>query len=272
MISIQSPNGVLLAIEHVDISYQGSIVALKDVSLSVSRGAIVALLGANGAGKTSMLRAISGLLSFHSGRVTAGKMVFGGLNVLGADAPTMVRRGVAQVMEARRIFADLTVQENLVAGSFSRRSRHEIAESLERAFEMFPVLRERSEFLAGYLSGGEQQMLAIARAMMARPQLLLLDEPSLGIAPKIVAQLVAVIRQINAAGTTIVLVEQNAHLALGIADHAVVLENGRVAMQGAASTLRDHPRIRDIYLGKSGEDGARRSFKRVDTSAAGVSL
>jgi branched-chain amino acid transport system ATP-binding protein len=234
---------------------------LRGVSLSVPRGAIVALLGANGAGKTTLLRAITGLLPVHRGKITKGSIELAGQPVTGADAPALVRRGIAQVMEGRRIFRELTVEENLRCGAFTRRSKAALREDRERVLELFPVLAERLRSTAGYLSGGEQQMLAIGRALMARPRVLLLDEPSLGLAPRLVEHIGAIVSELNRRDTSILLVEQNATMALSIAHRGYVMETGRIVREGVASELLADRDIREFYLGV-GEAG-RRSFRDV---------
>ena len=224
--------------------YYGPIHALKGVSLSVAEGEIVTLIGANGAGKTTLLRAISGLTPPRRGTIA-----FEGRSLLRRLPEDIVRLGVSHVPEGRRIFANLTVQENLELGAFLRRDRAELARDRERVFALFPRLKERLHQVAGTLSGGEQQMLAIGRALMARPRLLLLDEPSLGLAPLLVRTIFDVIKEINGQGTTILLVEQNAHMALSIAHRAYVLETGRIVLEGPAEALRQSEQIRAAYLG-----------------------
>ncbi len=223
-------------------------------------GGIVALLGPNGAGKTTTLRAITGLLPIHEGRITKGSVRLGDREATGLDPEAVVRRGVAQVMEGRRIFDDLTVEENLRVGGWAS-TPAVVREDLERWYDRFPVLRERRRQAAGYLSGGEQQMLAIARALMSRPRLLLLDEPSLGLAPKVLADVAELIRSINADGVGILLVEQNAHVALSLADHAYVMENGRVVLDGPAEELKEDDDVQEFYLGLGGQ-GAK-SYREV---------
>lgn len=239
--------------------YGGVVRAVRGVSLDVGPGEIVALLGANGAGKTSLLRAVSGLVHVHDGRVVRGDVLLDGSSILGLSAPAIVRRGVAQVMEGRRIFAELTVDENLRSGGFTRRDRAGARETYDQVLEMFPVLAERRRSVAGYLSGGEQQMCAIGRALMAAPRLLLLDEPSLGLAPLIQEQIRDTIVTISESGTSVLLVEQNAMMALSIAHRAAVLESGHVVREGLGSELLGDDDIREAYLGM-GERG-RRSFK-----------
>jgi branched-chain amino acid transport system ATP-binding protein len=253
----------VLAVNNLEVVYSDVILVLRGVSLEVAGSSIVAILGANGAGKTTLLRAISGLLPVHRGKVTKGSIEFDGRDVHRDDAPAIVRAGVAQVMEGRRVFAEMTVEENLRAGSLARRDRSGLRDSYQRVMDMFPVLADRRRSLAGYLSGGEQQMLAIGQALMAAPKLLLLDEPTLGLAPTFVPQLRQIIVDINQQGTGVLLVEQNAGLALSIADHGYVLETGRVVKEGSGSELLADADIRDFYLG-AGETG-RRSFKDVKT-------
>jgi branched-chain amino acid transport system ATP-binding protein len=253
----------LLSVRNLEVVYHDVILVLRGVSLDVPDGAIVALLGANGAGKTTLLRAVSGLLGHHHGHITKGSVAIGGQDVTPLDAASLVRLGVSQVMEGRRIFAPLTVDENLRAGSYIQRDRDKIRESYERVLSLFPPLEVRRRSVAGYLSGGEQQMLAIGRALMQSPRLLLLDEPSLGLAPRIVEQIRDIIVEVNRQGTSVLLVEQNATLALSIAAHGYVLENGRVVKDGGSADLLGDQDIREFYLGV-GEVG-RRSFRDVKT-------
>jgi len=253
----------ILTVSDLEVVYNEVILVLRGVSLEVPRGAVVALLGANGAGKTTLLRAVSGLLGVHRGRITRGTVVLDGEDVTALDPPAIVRRGLAQVMEGRRIFAPLTVDENLRAGAYTRRDKAGMRASYERVMGLFPVLAERRRSVAGYLSGGEQQMLAIARALMASPRLLLLDEPSLGLAPMIVEQIREIIAGINRDGTSVLLVEQNAAMALSIAHHGYVMETGRVVREGPAAELLADADIREFYLGV-GEAG-RRSFREIRT-------
>ena len=251
----------LLRVRNIEVVYSDVILVLRGVSLDVPRGGIVALLGANGAGKTTLLRAVSGLLPSHRGKITKGSIELEGKAIHELDAPAIVRRGVSQVMEGRRIFPELSVDDNLRAGGFSRKNRGELKASYERTMELFPVLAQRRKSTAGYLSGGEQQMLAIGRALMASPRLLLLDEPSLGLAPKIVEQIRSIIVDINAQGTSVLIVEQNAMMALSIASHGFVMENGKVVLDGPAEDLMENQDVRESYLGM-GEQG-RVSFRDV---------
>ncbi|MFM7597363.1 MAG: ABC transporter ATP-binding protein [Actinomycetota bacterium] len=252
----------MLAVENLEVVYEDVILVLKGVSLQAPQGSIVALLGPNGAGKTTVLRAITGLLDVHRGRITKGRVTLNGTELNSLSAPQIVSAGVGQVMEGRRIFREFTVEENLRAGGHTA-SRQQISEGLERSYEMFPVLAERRKQVAGYLSGGEQQMLAIGRALMAQPSYLLLDEPSLGVAPKIVQQLRDLIVQINEAGTSVLLVEQNAAMALSVATHGYVLETGRIVMDKPAAQLREDDDVREFYLGLHGnERGSLRDVKQ----------
>jgi branched-chain amino acid transport system ATP-binding protein len=237
----------VLVIENLEVVYDDVLLALDGVSLELPQGGIVALLGANGAGKTTALRACTGLLPVHRGAVRRGTISLDGKRIDGMAAPDIVRAGVAQVMEGRRVFAELTVEENLRVGGYASRSG--LNARLRRMLDLFPVLAERRGQPAGYLSGGEQQMLAIARALMAEPRYLLLDEPSLGLAPRIVAQIRDLIVRLNQEGTAILLVEQNAAMALAIADHGYVLETGRIALDKPAAALRADDDVREFYLG-----------------------
>src|SRR4051812_9041577 len=247
-----TPAGVL-EVRDLHVSY-GGVRALRGVSLTVTEGEIVAVLGNNGAGKSTLLRAISATLPAHHGRVESGSVAVLGTQVDGKDAADVVRAGVVQVPEGRRIFGDMTVHENLRAGTFGRRDRKTVDEAYDRVYELFPRLKERGAQRGGLLSGGEQQMLAIGRALMADPKVLLLDEPSLGLAPQLVDRIGEVVAQINAQGTAVVLVEQNAAMPLGIAHHAFVLEVGTVALKGPAKELAATEEVRKRYLGIAGED------------------
>jgi len=250
----------LLTVSNLEVVYDDVALVLRGVSLNVPEGRIVALLGANGAGKTTLLRAISGLLDVHDGEITKGTITLSGAPIHRLRPAKIVARGIKQVMEGRRIFAEFTVEENLRVGAHTDSRR--LKENLQRVYELFPVLGERRKRTAGYLSGGEQQMLAMGRAMMSNPTLLLLDEPSLGLAPLLVQQIRELIVEINRQGTTVLLVEQNAAMALSIADHGYVLETGRVVMDKPAADLLDDEDIREFYLGL-GSEGAERSFRDV---------
>ena len=234
----------MLRLDDVHVAY-GEIPALKGVGLEVRQGEIVALLGNNGAGKTTTLRTISGLLV-----PTRGALTLEGEPLTGVPPHAVVRRGIAHVPEGRRIFNRLTVRENLTMGAYTRTDTAVIASDLERVFTLFPRLEERITQVAGTLSGGEQQMLAIGRALMARPRLLLLDEPSMGLAPVLVEQIFETVRDINRQGTTILLVEQNAAMALAVAHRGYVIETGAIVLSGTAAELADNPEVRRAYLGE----------------------
>jgi branched-chain amino acid transport system ATP-binding protein len=233
----------VLQVERLECRY-GKVAAVHDLSIEVRRGELIVLIGANGAGKTTTLRAISGLMA-----PAAGTIRFEGADVTGATARRMLALGIAHCPEGRRVFPQLTVRENLEMGCYLRSDKDGIERDMTRLFERFPILRERSEQAAGTLSGGEQQMLAISRALMSRPKLALFDEPSLGLAPSMVAQTFDIIRQIRAEGVTVVMVEQNAFAALELCDRAYVLEQGRVTKSGTGAELLDDPQVRSAYLG-----------------------
>ena len=234
----------MLTLENISVSY-GAIRALKGISMHVEQGEVVTLIGANGAGKTTTLRTITGLLS-----PTEGRILFEGEEISGRATHQLVARGISMSPEGRGVFANLTVRENLQMGAYLKKNKAEIAHDLERGFRMFPRLKERETQKAGTLSGGEQQMLAMARALMSRPRLLLLDEPSLGLAPLVVHTIFEAIDEIRGEGTTILLVEQNAHAALKHSDRAYVLETGRIVMEGPSKDLAADPRIKEAYLGE----------------------
>jgi branched-chain amino acid transport system ATP-binding protein len=234
----------LLQVEGLKVAY-GAIQALRGVALSVGKGEVVALIGANGAGKTSTLRAVSGML-----KPVAGKIVLGGEDITGKKAHQLVPRGMAHAPEGRGVFPNLTVQENLELGAYLRKDVEGVAADMKKSFQLFPRLEERRKQLAGTLSGGEQQMLAIARALLSRPQLLLLDEPSLGLAPQVTEAIFRTLREVNAQGVSILLVEQNAHLALSFANYGYVLETGEVVMEGPGRALLESPEVRKAYLGE----------------------
>ena len=251
----------LVAVRNIEVVYDDVILVLRGLSLEVPKGAIVALLGANGAGKSTTLKAISGLLKTEDGEVTRGEIVFDGERIDGIDPERIVRRGIFQVMEGRRIIADMTSLENLRLGAFTR-SDHEVAADIDMVFNYFPRLKERTG-LAGYLSGGEQQMLAIGRALMSVPKVILLDEPSLGLAPMLVAEIFGIVRQlVKAEKLSVLLVEQNATMALDVAQHGYVMENGRIVLEGSADALRANSDIREFYLGLN-EVGSRKSYREV---------
>ena len=253
----------MLEIANLEVVYNEVILVLRGLSIEVRDGQIVALLGANGAGKTTVPRAVTGLLDVHEGKITKGSVSLEGRRI-DADAPSaIVRSGITQVMEGRRVFAELTVDENLVTGGITNTDRKAIAASHDRVMTMFPLLADRRKDVAGYLSGGEQQMLAIGRALMADPKLLILDEPSLGLAPKLVGQIRDTIVAINEAGTSVLLIEQNANMALSIADYGYIMETGKVVMDGEAAKLLKDEDIQEFYLGLHGDEGERKSFRDV---------
>lgn len=235
----------MLEVRHLHVSY-GNIQAVRGVNLDVPTGKVVALIGNNGAGKSTTLRAISGLL-----RPTRGAIRFEGRDITGAPPHLIARAGIIQVPEGRRIFSQLTVRENLIMATYARPKRTSLAGDLERVFSLFPILRERQHQLGGTLSGGEQQMLAIARALLSQPRLLLLDEPSMGLAPILVERIYESIEAVRRQGTTILLVEQNAQMALAIADYGYVMEAGEVMLEGPAGDLRHNDQVRRVYLGES---------------------
>ena len=257
----------MLSVRNLEVVYDDVILVLRGVSLDVPDGQIVALLGANGAGKTTLLRAISGLLDIHEGKVTKGSITLADAPITGMKAPAIVGLGVKQVLEGRRIFSEFTVEENLRVGGHTA-SRAWKANT-ERVYELFPVLADRRRSVAGYLSGGEQQMLAMGRALMSDPKVLLLDEPSLGLAPRLVAQVRDLVQAINEQGTTVLLVEQNARMALSVAHHGYVMETGRIVMDAPAQKLLADDDVKEFYLGLRTEDseeagvGGGRSFRDV---------
>ena len=252
----------MLQVHNLEVVYDDVMLVLRGVSLAVPPGEIVALLGANGAGKSTLLRAVTGLLDVHHGKITRGSVTLDGRQVSHLLPAQLVKRGIAQVMEGRRIFAELTVEENLRLGAHT--NRRQVRERIDRVLTLFPVLAGRRRDTAGYLSGGEQQMLAMGRALMADPKYLLLDEPSLGLAPRLVEQVRELIVQINKAGTGVLLVEQNATMALSIAAHGYVLETGKVVLDKPAADLLADEDVREFYLGlHAGGDQQRRSFREV---------
>ena len=252
-----------LNVNNVEVIYDHVILVLKGVSLQVQKGRIVALLGANGAGKTTTLKAISNLLRAERGEVTKGSIEFDGKRVDRLTPNELVRLGVCQVMEGRHCFQHLTVEENLLTGAFTRSiGRAELARDLDLVYRYFPRLRERRESLAGYTSGGEQQMTAIGRALMARPKMILLDEPSMGLAPQLVEEIFEIVKDLNQKeGVSFLLAEQNTNMALRFADYGYILENGRVVMDGDAAKLRENDDVKEFYLGLS--TGGRRSFREA---------
>jgi branched-chain amino acid transport system ATP-binding protein len=252
---------VLLALNSVEVIYDEVILVLRGLSLQVGQGEIVALLGSNGAGKSTTLKAVTGLLGTEHGEITDGDITLDGRSIVGRDAAEIVRSGLSLVMEGRHVFEHLTVAENLAAGAFSR--GRATGDDLDVVYSYFPRLRDLRGHTAGYLSGGEQQMLVIGRALMARPRLLMLDEPSLGLAPRLVADIFEIIKRLNSElHTTVLLVEQNARRALTIADRGYIMEQGRIVLEGPARQLADNPDVKEFYLGL-GEGGGRRSYRDV---------
>ncbi len=253
----------MLALRNVEVVYDRTILVLKGISLEVPDQRIVTLLGSNGAGKSTTLKAISGLLRPERGEITTGSVEFAGARIDHDSPEAIVRRGITQVMEGRRVFDDLTTEENLLSGAHTRRGLAEIRRDLESVYGYFPRLAQRMKLKAGYLSGGEQQMLAIGRALMARPRMMLLDEPSLGLAPLLVEEIFQIIQRLNREEKlTVLLVEQNAAMALSIAEHGYVMENGRIVLDGPVAALRENADIREFYLGLT-EVGARKSYRDV---------
>jgi branched-chain amino acid transport system ATP-binding protein len=256
-----SAAATMLSVNGIEVIYNHVILVLKGVSLAVREGGIVALLGANGAGKTTTLRAVSNLLKGERGEVTKGYIEYMGERIERLTPADLVKRGVVQVMEGRRCFAHLSVEENLLTGAYTR-SGAETASGLERVYEYFPRLKQRRSSLSGYTSGGEQQMTAIGRALMARPKMILLDEPSMGLAPQLVEEIFQIVKALNAKEkVSFLLAEQNTNIALRYADYGYILENGRVVMDGAGQSLAQNEDVKEFYLGFS--SGGRKSFRDV---------
>ena len=253
----------MLLLQDIAVTYNGIIPAVQGVSIEVPDKKVVALLGANGAGKTTMLRAISGLLSIHHASITRGSILFDGQRIDRLNTTQIVQRGISQVLEGRRLFADLTVDENLRTGAISTRDSKAVQRAYDHVMDLFPALRERRKSHAGYLSGGEQQMLAIGRGLMTSPKVLLLDEPSLGLAPFMVQQIRSIIAEINKRGTAVLLVEQNAQMALSLAHYGYVLETGKVALAQPAAQLLQDESVRKFYLGlHEGEESSMSTVRR----------
>lgn len=252
----------MLKIDNLTTVYKEVILAVNGVSLQVDAGRIVALLGANGAGKTTVLRSITGVLKSVEADVKKGNIEFEGQSLIGKSPAQIVGSGIALVPEGRRVFVDLTVDENIRIGAFTRKDPHGVKDDVEKIYTYFPQLKKRKNNLAGYLSGGEQQMLAIGRALMARPKLLMLDEPSMGLAPIVVEEIFRIIKQINEAEkTSILLVEQNANLALQVADYGYIIENGRIVLDGDSEKLLNHDDVKEFYLGVVGE--RRKNYRMI---------
>jgi branched-chain amino acid transport system ATP-binding protein len=253
----------LLEVNNIEVLYNHVILALKGVSLTVPKGGITALLGGNGAGKSTTLKAISNLIHSERGEVTKGTILYDGRNMVGLDPADLVKAGVVQVMEGRHCFEHLSVEENLLTGAYTRGDgRGAVAADLELVYEYFPRLKERRKSQAGYTSGGEQQMTAIGRALMSRPNMILLDEPSMGLAPQLVEQIFEIVARLNREqGVTFLLAEQNTNVALRYAHMGFIMENGRIVMEGNAADLRENPDVKEFYLGMS--DKGRKSFRDV---------
>lgn len=254
-------NGTILEVNNIEVIYDHVILVLKGVSLTVPRGGIVALLGANGAGKTTTLKAISNLLGAERGDVTKGSIVFNGDQIENLNPSELVKRGCIQVMEGRHCFGHLTIEENLMTGAYTRKDGNAaIKKDLEMVYNYFPRLRDRKSSQAGYTSGGEQQMCAIGRALMSRPQMILLDEPSMGLAPQLVEEIFEIVRDLNQnEGVSFLLAEQNTNVALKYATYGYILESGRVVLDGEAKSLRENADVKEFYLGMGGE--GRKSFR-----------
>jgi branched-chain amino acid transport system ATP-binding protein len=254
---------IVLGVNNIEVVYNKVVQVLRGLSLAVPRGEIVALLGSNGAGKSTTLKAISGLLALEDGEVEAGRIEFNGRSTSDRLPQQLVRDGLSHVMEGRRVFEDLTIEENLVAATYALTGRKDAKPDFDAVYSYFPRLHERRKGLAGYLSGGEQQMLAIGRALVAQPQLILLDEPSLGLSPKLVEDIFTIIARINAErGVSMLLVEQNATVALAVAHRGYIMENGKIVIDGSAERLASDQDVREFYLGVGGS-GEARSFKAI---------
>jgi branched-chain amino acid transport system ATP-binding protein len=252
----------MLQVANLEVVYNDVVLVLRGISLEVPDGQIVALLGANGAGKTTSLRAIGGLLDVHEGAITKGSVTWNGDRIDKKEPAEIVRAGITQVLEGRRIFGEMNVEDNLRTGAFTNKDKASIGDAYVRVMDLFPILQERRRSIAGYLSGGEQQMLAIGRALMADPKLLILDEPSLGLAPKLVQQIKDIIVDINKQGTAVLLIEQNATMALSIAHHGYIMETGKLVMDGDPKRLLQDEDVQEFYLGLHGS-GERKSFRDV---------
>ncbi|MDA2970085.1 MAG: ABC transporter ATP-binding protein [Actinomycetota bacterium] len=251
----------MLEVKNLEVVYQDVILVLRGISIQIPKGKIVALLGSNGSGKTTVIRSITGLLDIQNGKITKGNIYVDGDEITNLIPSKIVEKGIAQVLEGRRIFSELTVVENLRLGGHT--NSREISKNIDKIFEMFPILKERYKGEAGYLSGGEQQMLAIGRALMSNPSYLLLDEPSLGLAPKLVEQIAELIIEINSQGVTVLLVEQNANMALNISHHGYIMETGNIVMDNPSEKLLKNQDVREFYLGLNAEGTKRKSFRDI---------
>jgi branched-chain amino acid transport system ATP-binding protein len=253
----------MLSVNNIEVVYDNVVLVLKGVSLEARAGAITTLLGANGAGKTTTLKAISGMLGTERGKVTKGSITFGDKRIDGMRPFDVTRIGISQVFEGRRVFEHLTAEENLIAGGHVQRESRSLRRGIDLVYTYFPLLKERRHQLSGYLSGGEQQMLAIGRALMSEPKLMLLDEPSLGLAPMLVEEIFGIVqRLVTQEGLSVLLVEQNAAMAVSVAQHGYVMETGRIVLEGTVQKLRDNADIREFYLGLN-EVGSRKSYRDV---------
>jgi branched-chain amino acid transport system ATP-binding protein len=259
----EAPVSSILEVNNLEVLYNNIILVLKGLSLEVKKGSIVALLGSNGAGKSTTLKAISGFLPLEDGAITDGTIQYQGESLSRLTPHQIVQKGIFQVMEGRRVFEDLTVEENLICGAYTQKSRAQIARDLEKCFEYFPILKLRYKRLAGYLSGGEQQMLVISRALLATPTLMMLDEPSMGLAPMLVEEIFEIIKKINENdGTSILLVEQNARMALEISTYGYIMENGRIVLDGPVDLLLGDRDVQEFYLGM-GDGNEDTSYRNV---------
>jgi branched-chain amino acid transport system ATP-binding protein len=251
----------MLSVKNLEVVYQDVILVLKGISINLPKNKVVALLGANGAGKTTVLRAISGLLDIQNGKITKGEIIYNEKNITNSNPSQIVKMGISQVLEGRRIFSDITVLENLKLGAHTNTKNFE--KNVENVLNLFPILKDRYNNIAGYLSGGEQQMLAIGRSLMSEPNYLLLDEPSLGLAPKLVDQIAELVLEINNLGVSVLLVEQNANMALNVSDHAYIMENGTIVMDKSSAELKKDEDVQEFYLGLNSNSSERRSFRDI---------
>ena len=251
----------MLSVQNLEVVYQDVILVLKGISINLPKNKVVALLGANGAGKTTVLRAISGLLDIQNGKITKGEITYGNDSITNSNPSEIVKMGISQVLEGRRIFSEITVIENLKLGAHTNTQNFE--KNIDKVFDLFPILKSRKNSIAGYLSGGEQQMLAIGRSLMSEPDYLLLDEPSLGLAPKLVDQIAELVLEINNLGVSVLLVEQNANMALNVSDHAYIMENGSIVMDKDSKELKEDEDVQEFYLGLNTSSSERKSFRDV---------